>query len=167
MLESAAKHKDELMCRFADLQYSEDYFYYNGWDCASLLPNLEPREDRYQYAITAKDGAEVIGFFAYGIDPHTDTVKNFGLLSFQKGNPLVGATVLHKMEDLQKEHYRLEWAVIDGNPVKRIYDRFCEKHRGYIHQMHDGTKDLQGQYRDVFLYEIVRGRQNEKGDKNV
>ena len=61
------------------------------------------------------------------------------------------------LEDLLQKHHRMEWRVIDGNHAKRGYDAFCKKHNGQIVCLHDVCKDLQGNYRDEYIYEIING----------
>lgn len=155
MLVPALLYKEELIRKFTEHLYTQDYFYYNGYPCASSLPTIKEDDQTYHYAIL-NHSKEIIGYFSYQIYSLTDSVCNFGLYSFDKGNPIVGLSVLHKLEELLKYHHRLEWRVIDGNPVKHHYDKFCKKHNGYISHLHDITKDEQGDYHDEYIYEIIR-----------
>ena len=55
--------------------------------------------------------------------------------------------------------------MISGNPAQRSYDAFCELHHGNVVVLHDATKDNDGNYHDVYFYEILnhgKGRENEK-----
>ena len=78
--------------------------------------------------------------------------------SFDKGNPILGIDVFHKLEQLIKNHHRVEWRVVGNNPVKRHYDKYCKRHNGYIHHFHETTKDKKGNYIDSYLYEIINRR---------
>ena len=99
---------------------------------------------------------EVIGYFAYQIQPETDTVLNFGLYSFDRGNPIIGKDIFTKMKELVEKYRRLEWRVIGGNPVIRHYDKFCYLNGGKRVTLHNVAKDPNGTYRDEHIYEIVR-----------
>ena len=153
MLEPAIIHKDALRSLFAAQVYTEDYFFYIGYPHAFEIPNFEIEESIYRWAIV--DKAKVIGYFSYRVNPTTDCVDQFGLYSFDRGNPIIGISVFGKLEELVKQFHRIEWRVISGNPVVRHYDKFCAKHGGNKVILHDATKDLNGSYRDEYIYEIV------------
>ena len=152
MLKPAIMYKEELNKKFAEVLYDERYFYYTGYAHANTLPEIKDVEERYQYAIV-KDN-EVIGFFAYWIFAGTDTVDRFGLFSF-KSDPIIGIDVMRKMEELIKNHRRIEWRKIGGNKVERHYDRIVKRHNGNKVVLHDVCLDNEGNYRDEMIYEIV------------
>ena len=157
MLKPAILYKDILEKKFAEYLYTDDFFWYTGYGGCNELPKLEPRDDDYKYAIV--DGKDnVIGYFAYRIEFTVDTVLNFGLYSFDKGNPLIGKDLFEKMEELVREHRRIEWRMISGNPVQKHYDKFCKEHNGYIHHFHDTGRDLNGNLVDSYSYEIINDK---------
>lgn len=153
MLKPALLYKDELNKKFAEQLYSQDYFLYTGCD-GTWVPEIKADEGTYQYVILNKDN-QVIGYFAYSINYFNDTVHNFGLYSFNKGNPIIGIDLIKKMKELIKYHHRIEWRMIAGNPVKRHYDKFCKRYNGNVVCLHDVTKNLKGQYVDEYIYEII------------
>ena len=155
MLAPALLYKEELIRKFTEQLYTQDYFLYNGYPCGTSLPSFSENENTYYYAIL-NQYKEIIGYFSYQIYPLTDLVCNFGLYSFDKGNPIVGLSVIRKLNELIKSHHRLEWRVISSNPIKRHYDKFCKQHNGYISHLHDCTKDEHGNYHDEYIYEIIR-----------
>jgi hypothetical protein len=154
MLGPAILYKNEIEKHFAEVMYSDDYFYYMGYVHGHELPKVEPADNVYQWAIVNKDN-EVIGWFAYRIDPTSDSVYNFGLYSFDKGNVLVGKDVFEKMEELITKHRRVEWRVIEGNPVIRSYDKLCQRHNGHKAVLHKVAKGPDGMYRNEYVYEIL------------
>ena len=157
MLKPAILYKDQLDKAFASVLYSEPYFYYTGYAGCNTLPTIKDQDDYYQFAIVSDvDGETLIGYFAYHIDAATDTVNNFGLFSFEHKGVVVPRTILAELEKLIAIHHRVEWRVIDGNPVVRHYDAFCEKYGGNKVTLHAVTKDLEGNYRDEHIYEIVK-----------
>lgn len=163
MLRPALLYKEEILRKFTELMYTEDYYFYSGYDCGSELPNLEPKEDTYSYCMVDNKN-NVIGYLSYKYSVYTDTVYDFGLMSFDKGNVIVVADVLKKLEELINIRHKVEWRVLDDNPVKRHYDKFCKKHGGFISHLHDTTKDLKGNYTDSYIYEIINKnrKQNSK-----
>ena len=156
MLKPALLYKEQILQKFTEFLYTEDYFYYSGYECGTTLPTFKEDDNYYCFASVDPSG-RLIGFFSYRVNFVVDCVQQFGLFSFEKGNPILGRDVVRKMEELVSSHHRLEWSVIDGNPVKRHYDKFCKKHSGSIFHFHDCTKNLKGEYVDSFLYEIVKG----------
>lgn len=154
MLEPAAIHKDELKRLFTAQIYTYDYFLYVGYPHAFDLPNLEVEESVYRWAIVDKN--KVVGYFSYRVNPTTDCADQFGLYSFDRGNPIIGIDVFKKLEELVEHFHRIEWRVISGNPVVRHYDKFCIRHGGNKVILHDATKDPNGEYRDEYIYEILK-----------
>lgn len=159
MLRPAILYKNEIEKHFAEVMYSDDYFYYMGYVHGHELPEVKPVDNVYQWAIVNRDN-EAIGWFAYRIDPANDSVYNFGLYSFDKGNVLIGKDVFEKMEELIEHHRRIEWRVIEGNPVIRSYDRLCERHNGHKVCFHKITKGPDGMYRNEYVYEILSESEN-------
>ena len=176
MLKPAYMYKTEIEKEFAKVMYDDDYFLYMGYPHGHELPKIEPRDNVYQWAIIGKEKQtndmwdvlsevveiprkpkeKVIGYFAYQIQPETDTVLNFGLYSFDRGNVQIGYDIYNKMKELVSKYRRIEWRVIDGNPVVRHYDKFCKKNNGNRVTFHKVIQDTNGIYRDEHVYEIVK-----------
>lgn len=158
MLVPAITYKDKLDELFAKEIYTERYFYYVGYAYGFELPRIEVRDNYFQWAIVEPIDNftyKVLGYLAYHVYPDVDSVDSFGWYSFEDGNQTVVRDTYNKLEELVSQHHRLEWRVISGNHAKKGYDRFCEKHGGNIICLHDITKDLQGNYRDEYIYEII------------
>lgn len=156
MLKPAAMYKDILIEKFASVLYTEDYYFYCGYP-GTGLPEIVIEDGTYSYAVIDKDN-NVIGFFTYQVFDLTDTVLNFGLISFDKGNPIVGIDVYYKMKELIKTHHKLEWRVVEDNPIKLMYNKFCAKYDGFVHRIHDATRNLKGELKDSFIYEIITSK---------
>lgn len=159
MLVPAIVHKNELESLFAKELYTDRYFYYMGYSSCGVLPDITPEDGLYQYAMVDKKG-KVVGYLSYRIDFDAGNVFQFGLYSFDAGNPLIGKDLFEEMERLVTKYHRVEWRMVGGNPVKRHYDKFCARYGGTVFTLHDVCKDLSGNYRDEYVYEIInRGRQ--------
>lgn len=179
MLVPAIVYKDEIEKQFAKRMYDDDMFYYQGYAHGHEITEIKPQDNLYQWAIVGKgpqhgsiydvtDGScspiyddKLIGYFAYRIDPNTNNVYNFGLISFDKGNPLVAKDVFDKIKELILNHHRVEWRCIGGNPALRGYKNFIKRiNRKYnlqckMHFFTDVVKDNQGMYRDEVVFEVV------------
>lgn len=152
MLVPAIVRKEELAKRFAERIYSDEMFLYNGYSHCNQRPNLDEYENIYKWAIVNNED-EVIGFFTYSIEMN-DCARNFGLFSF-KSDPIIGVDVFKKMKELISDYHRIEWRMIGGNPVKRHYDKFCQRYGGNCVQLHDVVIDRHGIYHDEYIYEII------------
>ena len=154
MLVPAISRKAEVEKLFAEHLYDDDMFLFNGYPYCNTVHTIEPKENRYQWAIVDKD--RVVGYFAYYINADSDNVCSFGLYSFDKGNPIVGLDVFRKMKELVDTHRRIEWRMVGGNPVQKSYDRFCKRCGGNSVVLHQVVKDEHGNYHDEIIYEILR-----------
>ena len=157
MLIPAILKKDEIIHNFQERYYSEDMLYETG--CLdNWLPNIVDCPDgcTYQYAIVNNnDERKLLGYLAYKVNMNALCAYNFGLISFDKGNVIVGKDLYEKMQELLKTMHRIEWRMIGGNPVERSYDKFCAKYGGEKFVFKDVLKDRYGNYRDNIVYEII------------
>ena len=148
------------MQEFQKLQYTDDLMYEVGC-CDNYMPDIaeEPDKETYQYAIVNSEN-KLIGYIGYKIDWYSSQAYHFGLMSFDRGNPLIGKEVfgiLTNIIEVLKIH-RVEWHMIGGNPVQRSYDKFCERYNGTKHVFHDVMKDRMGKYHDSITYEIIQNK---------
>ncbi len=158
MLVPAILYKEEIEKAFAKELYTENYFYFYGYAYGNNLPEIKAEDRRFQYAIVNKD-KRLIGYLSYWIDSNADTVNSFGLYSFDKGNFIIGKDLFEKLEELIEKHHRIEWRMIGGNPVKKHYDKFCNKHNGNVVVLHDVCKDDRDIYHDEYIYEIIKKKE--------
>ena len=164
MLVPAVAYKAEIEKAFAKELYTDRYFYYVGYSHCGTVPEVNPDDCLYQYAIVNKEG-KLVGYLSYRVDPNASNVYSFGLYSFDRGNPLIGIDLFSEMEKLVKRYHRIEWRMVGGNPVKKHYDKFCAKHGGNVVKLHDVCKDVDGNYHDEYLYEIVKGGARNGGNR--
>ena len=157
MLVPAVIRKDEIIYKFRKMQYTDELMYEVG-SCDNWMPNIveEPDKETYQFAIVdSKD--KLIGYVCYKIDWYSSQARNFGLMSFDRGNPLIGRELFGIMTNLIEnlKLHRIEWYMVSGNPVERSYDKFCEKYHGRKITLRDTFKDRLGKYHDSITYEIL------------
>jgi len=159
MLVPAILYKEEIEKAFAKELYTDNYFYYQGYGSANGLPKISAEDCLYQYAVV-NTHKKLIGYLGYQIDTNADSVYNFGLYSFDKGNPIIGKDLYEKLEELVEIHHRIEWRMVSGNPVKKHYDKFLNKYNGNVVVLHDVCKDSKGNYHDSYIYEIIKNKGN-------
>lgn len=156
MLVPALLYKEEIEKKMTELMYSDDYYYYMGYGTHFPQIDLQTRDCKWMWAIVNKD-KKLLGYLCYELDLATDCIRNFGLMSFDKGNPVIGKEVFDKLKELIKNYYRVEWCCVGDNPALDAYIRFCTKHKGYIHKLHSATVNTQGKLVDSFIFEILAG----------
>lgn len=156
MLKPAIMYKDEIKKQMQKYFYTDDMMYEVG-ELDNYVPEIADEPDRYcfQYAIVDSN-ENLIGYLAYAIDWYASCAYNFGLFSFDRGNPLIGKELFCKMDELVHKFHRIEWRMIGGNPVEKSYDKFCAKYNGTKHILKDVFKDRNCKYRDHIIYEIIR-----------
>ena len=161
MLVPAMLYKGEIINGLARHIYENEMTFYSGWNGCGLpeIPN-EFNGTNYQYAILAED--KVIGYFCYTYDMHSKCLRNFGLYSFERGNPIIGKDILCEIRRTIKQYqpHRMEWRMIGGNPVEKHYDKFCRKYHGRKIVLTDVFRDRYGNYHDDVIYEIIFGNKN-------
>ena len=157
MLKPAILYKYEIEKKSKELFYTDDYMYYIGYPWYRVISIPETSEDGFiAFASVDKDD-NVVGYIAFKHNRIDNCADHFGLISFDKGNPILIRdlkAVVDMIMNKLKVH-RMEWRCIEGNPVARHYEKFCKKHGGNILRLHDCLKDLSGKYHDVFIYEII------------
>ena len=160
MIKPALLYKDRLEKKFAEFLYTKEYYFYNGYEVGSMLPNIRQEENLYQYAIVDNDD-NLLGYFSYKVDPLTRSAYGIGAFSFVKGSYIVGRDYQKLIKNLVKTYHRVTWTVIEGNPAFRSYNRLLNFYRQipyiktHLTVLHDTTVDKYGDYYDEIIYEII------------
>lgn len=155
MLVPAILFRDDIVREIQKYYYATDMMYETGC-LESWCPDIpdDSDADNFFYAIVNNEN-KLIGFITYKIDWYVSKAYNFGLFSFDRGNPIVGRDVFNKLEELVHKMHRVEWRAVGGNPACRGYDHFVKKHNGNKFILKDAIRDRDGNYHDDIIYEIV------------
>lgn len=153
-------YKDEIVKKVQSLWYSEDMFYYYGSPGTTIFirdnPDIGENTYNYQWAIVDKD-ENLIGYIGYNHNCYTNNVSNFGLVSFDKGNPCIGYALeecFYEMVMVRKVH-RIEYGMIEGNPIYKHYKKFCDAFGGREMIFRDTAKNKYGEYINDYIFEII------------
>ena len=96
VLVPAILYKDEIIKGMQKYFYTDDMMFETG--CMdNWTPNITecPEGSQFQYAIV-DNNEKLIGYLGYAVDWYTSKAYNFGLFSFDRGNPLVGKDVFNE-----------------------------------------------------------------------
>ena len=124
MLKPAILYRDEIFAKLLEYSYTDNMLFYMGC-LGNELPKIEENSSGnvYQYAIIGEDN-KLIGYFAYSIDWYSSCVYNFGLFAFDRNNTTIGFDVYKELKKIINDYHihRMEWRMIQGNPVEGHYD---------------------------------------------
>lgn len=164
VLVPAITRRAEIQEKFRELFYTDDLMYYSG-SIGTFLPEIHEESDGSVYDWAIVDGSgKLLGYIAYSVDWYNSRADSFGLISFDKGNPLIGQGVYEVFRLLidQYKIRKIEWRMVGGNPVEHTYDHFCEHFGGIKHVLKEEFKDRLGVWHDEVIYEIFPNRENEE-----
>lgn len=154
MLKNAKNHEDEIKRKLRETWYDPEYQYYHS---DSYHRDVDLSDDSlYAFASVVND--RVIGFISYRINRDVNGVRQFGAVSFDKGNPVFVKDIAEAIDDIfLKYHFnRMEWYCIVGNPVGDYYLKFIKEHGGIVMaQEHECVRTLDGEIRDSIGFEIL------------
>lgn len=171
MLDLAINHEEELINKFRQTWMDDKYkFYYAAnyrwgvelenktWDSHDFvsIKSIMQQDD-----ITYTD-TEVLGYIGYQIERADEYTHDLAIISFAKTeeeNIVFAADLRAAIRDIFEKYNfrRLEWSVIIGNPVERIFDRMCRRYGGRIVGTYKNrVRLIDGKYYDEKLYEIEK-----------
>lgn len=154
MLKNAKNYEEDIKKALRETWYDLEYQYYHS---DSYHSDIDLSDDRL-YAFVSCVHDKIIGFISYRIDRSVNGVRQFGAISFDKGNPVFARDTAQAIDDIfTKYHFnRLEWYCISGNPVEEYYLKFITEHGGTVMaQEHECVRTLDGQLRDSTGFEIL------------
>ena len=154
MLKNAKNYEEEIKRALRETWYDTEYQYYHS---DSYHSDIDLSDDSlYAFASVVND--RVIGFISYRINRDVNGVRQFGAISFCKGNAAFARDIAQSIDDIfMKYHFnRLEWYCISGNPVEEYYLKFITEHGGTVMaQEHECVRTLDGELRDSIGFEIL------------
>lgn len=164
MLKPAILYRDEIFAKLLEYSYTDNMLFYMGC-LGNELPKIEENSSGnvYQYAIISKDN-KLIGYFAYSIDWYSSCAYNFGLFAFDRNNTTIGFDVYKELKKIINDYHihRMEWRMVQGNPVEGHYDNYCKHYNGKKFVFTDFFKDRCGKYHNEVIYEIIFNRSESK-----
>ncbi|MGL6198247.1 MAG: GNAT family N-acetyltransferase [Lachnospiraceae bacterium] len=171
MLDLAISHEEELINRFRQTWMDDKYkFYYAAnyrWDVELEKKTWNSHDFVSIKSIMQQDGitytdTEVLGYIGYQIERADEYTHDLAIISFAKTdeeNIVFAADLRAAIRDIFEKYNfrRLEWAVIIGNPVERVFDRMCRRYGGRIVGTYKNrVRLIDGKYYDEKLYEIEK-----------
>lgn len=162
MLYPAQLYKEELKRKMVSCWYAPKYQWYFANDRSEfeISDNAYWRRD---FVHLNSDG-EVDGYFSYNYDDSNKSLKNFGLIGFNKNNIPFLMDVLSNIQAMfDQGAQRMEFTAFADNPAIKLYDRFIWKYGGRRVGTLYRTVWFNGKYHDSIIYEILKENFHYKG----
>lgn len=161
MLDLAINHVDKLTAEYRKMFSQLDkYKYYMAsvW-CEYQIKIDESNWNRMQLVSLDKEG-NVIGYFSANINREIIAADNMQAINFgDKGNFIFATDLVAFIEKLFVEFnmQKINWRVCMGNPIEKMYDKFCLKVGGRIVGIYEQDyKLVDGEIHDGKAYELLR-----------
>lgn len=105
MLVPAILYKEQVKKEFQKRYYTRDILYETGRLC-NYLPKIEeyPDDGCFQYAIVGEN-EKLIGYLGFSVDWYASKAYDFILVSFDKGNIIVGREAYRKKKKGLKKRF--------------------------------------------------------------
>lgn len=159
ILKLAYTYRDQLQQLFNNIIFQEKYKYYNFnnyWNYNFEL--CENSWDRIEM-VSVDEENYVRGFLSASINRIADSVSSLGIINFYDVNIVFAKDLYQFIKDLfLKFNFRkIEFTVVVGNPIEKMYDKYIQKYNGRIVGIKKQSTKLQdNKYYDVKMYEIFR-----------
>lgn len=160
MLYPALMFKDELNKKYM-MTWSDPRYKYYSYNYHEEI-NIDSSDYSIkQYVSVDPATNEVIGYISYSWDMPIRRAYGLGLINFKLDDPVASQifiadfiTQLHRMFCEESTNVLL-WNCIDGNPLKRSYDKLAPKLGArHVGIFHDAALTADGEIHDIYHYEL-------------
>lgn len=157
MLEHAKLYESQIQEKYIRTLDDPKYMYYHLNDSADMIEFRDSDWSKLAYASVNSEG-QVVGYFACYITRQARNVSDLSIVKFEESN--VFSIDLMRFFDLlflQRNFRKINFDVVIGNPIEKMYDKFIERYGGRIVGIKEEDTVLRdGQYYDIKMYEIKR-----------
>ncbi len=161
MLKIAYAYKDKLQIVYLDNILKDKYKYYNNgnyynYDISNIAKNSW---DALEFVSIDKND-NILGFLKADINRATNNILNLGVVNFSEHKSIIFSKDFYVflIDLFIKYNFRkINFNVVIGNPIERMYDKYINKYGGRIVGIYkDETKLVDGTYCDSKVYEIFK-----------
>ena len=157
MLVAAQLYKEEITRKLRATWYDLKYQYFWQGNCN----DIEIPTDNYwkkQFAFLDNKG-NVTGYFSYNYCADTNSINNFGLISFIDYNPCFIQSVIKHLENILSQGHinRIEFFAYEDGPANKGYKKLVKKFGGkQVGKLTKNSRLLDGKLHDTVFYEVFR-----------
>lgn len=109
--------------------------------------------------VSVDEDDNIRGFLRANIDRSPNKVSCLGVVNFYETNVVFAKDLYQFLKDLFEKFkfYKIEFCVVIGNPIEKMYDKYIQKYGGNIVGIFRKSVRLQGgEFADIKHYEIFR-----------
>lgn len=159
MLKLAYTYRDKLNLAYQQIVFNDKYKYYNCTNYWSF--DLKLNEDSWTdiSMVSVDEDDNIRGFLRADIDRSANKVSCLGVVNFYETNVVFARDLYQFLKDLFEKFnfYKIEFCVVLGNPIEKMYDKYIQKYGGQIVGTFKQSVKLQdGEFADIKHYEIFR-----------
>lgn len=155
MLKNAILFKNEIELKMMETWYDKRYQYY--YDSMPGLPDFPTQPEKNRQFASVDDEGNVIGYMSYSFNLATRRAMNFGIISFDIGNPMFARDVRQMIaECFFKFHLNsIEWFCFEENSALKGYRKFIKRYGGReVGTLRNVAFAADGQIHNAVLFEI-------------
>jgi hypothetical protein len=159
ILKLAYTYKDKLQEIYKSIIFQEKYKYYNFSTYWNYELKIEDDSWNYIQMVSVDDEDNIRGYFSATINRTSNIVDALGIINFYDVNVVFAKDMYQFIKDLfLKFNFRkIEFSVVIGNPIEKMYDKYIHKYNGNIIGIkRQSIKLHDDKLYDVKLYEIFK-----------
>lgn len=157
MLKVAHLYKDKLIPKLYETWYDPDYQYY--YDTNPGIPDFPDKPDGYMQFVSVNEEDNVIGYMSYWIYEPARRAMNFGIMCFDKGNPIFLQDCLQMFKDIFEKYrlFSMEWRCYANNKrTLALYRNFIYRYGGVeVGRLRQNGASFERNYEDTIIFEII------------
>lgn len=156
MLKPAILYKEELIKKYQNTWFDEDYKYYHS--SYERTPNIEADTWNYIQFVSVNDSNEVIGYLRANIARTNMSISSLGIINFSDDILTFGRDLHEFLEFLLdvKKFNKINFNVVVGNPIEKSYDLLIKKYNGRVVGFYEKDYLINNEFHDSKIYEITR-----------
>lgn len=154
-MDLALNHEEKLQKAMRKIWFNDKYKFYS---MGGYWEDIQLAKDTYRQHqfVSINQNGDVLGYISYTIDRGTNSVYDFGIVGFADNKIIFGNDIKTVIKNIFKQFNKINFYVVVGNPVEKMYDRFIEKYGGRIcGYFCDNAKLTDGKLYDTKCYEIL------------
>ena len=131
MLKVAHLYKEKLIPKMYETWYDPEYRYY--YDVNPGIPDFPDKPDGFMQFVSVDENDNVIGYMSYWIYEPAHRAMNFGIMCFDKGNPIFLQDCLQMVSDIFRKFnlFSMEWRCYAENKrTIELYRNFIWRYGG-------------------------------------
>ena len=159
MLALAYKYQEELNSKMLEIAFNDKYKYYNNgiyWDYTKPIEN--DSWNKLQFVSIDKND-NILGYLEATIGRTNELISGLAIINFYDTNITFSKDLYEFLTSLFEKHNfrKIEFEVVQGNPIEKMYDRCVRKYGGRIVGiLNQHVKLSDNNYYNLKMYEIFK-----------